>query len=72
LGSKNRQKLEVDYVEYLEDVVKIWSQTSSGKLSKFVAKIDVKTKYKLDWAAVPEVVPVEVPDEALGILEANC
>jgi hypothetical protein len=36
--SKNRQKLEVGYMEYMEDVVKIWSQTGAGKLSKFGEK----------------------------------
>ena len=40
--SKNRQKLDVDYVESLEDVVKVWSQTGAGKLSKFAAKRGVK------------------------------
>jgi hypothetical protein len=36
--SKNHGKLEMDYVEYLGDAVKIWSQTGAGKLSKFGAK----------------------------------
>jgi hypothetical protein len=30
------------YVEYLGDAIKIWSQTGSGKLSKFGAKNGVK------------------------------
>jgi hypothetical protein len=55
LGSKNRQKLEMDYVEYLGDAVKIWSQTNAEKLSKFGAKNGVKIWVKTAHEpAVPE------------------
>jgi hypothetical protein len=47
LGFKNCQKFEVNYVEYLKIIIKIWSQTGSKKLSRYGEKSEVKIGPKL-------------------------